>query len=290
MKPELECIPCYLQQALKISSVLDLDDTAKKEIMAESLDLVSPNNELNKTTPYYIREIWKIIKKHTDNKDPYKSTKQHYNQMMQERAIVLEEVIQTESNPFRSALKIAIAANVIDFGSKQNTDEIAIVREIDYKHSKPLYIDHHKELKNQIKNSKTLLYLGDNCGEIVFDKLFIQQIQKLNPDLAITFAVRGAPIINDVTVEDAEQVNMHEVARVIDNGSDAPGTEVHEASETFRKEFYSADVIISKGQGNFESLSHIDRGNIFFLFRVKCDAVSKQTQASDGSHVCFQKT
>ncbi|MFW6019404.1 MAG: damage-control phosphatase ARMT1 family protein [Bacteroidales bacterium] len=288
MKPDLECIPCFLQQALRISTVLNLTQAAKKQIMAESLNLVS-SSDLNKTTPYYTREIWNIIKKHTNNHDPYKPIKQYYNHLMQERIIVIEEIIKEAPDPFRAGLKIAIAANVIDFGSKHNIDEIAIVREIDYKHSKPLSIDHHKELKHQLQNSATLLYLGDNCGEIVFDKLFIQQIKKLYPDLSVTFVVRGAPIINDVTIEDAEQVNMHEVANVIDNGHDAPGTEIQHTSRAFREAFYSADVIISKGQGNFESLSHIDRGNIFFLFRVKCDAVSRQTNASNGSHICLQK-
>lgn len=287
MKPELECIPCFLQQALKISSVLNLNEAARKRIITNTLNIVS-DLELKRSTPYYIREIWDIIQQHTDNPDPYKPIKKHYNQLMQDRTIVLEEVIRTAADPFRTALKIAIAANIIDFGAKQNADEVAITREIDYKHSKPLYIDHHQELKRQLKKSQNLLYLGDNCGEIVFDKLFLQHIKELNPDLSLTFVVRGAPIINDVTSEDAEQVKMHDIARVIDNGHDAPGTEVEDASESFRREFYNADVIISKGQGNFESLSHIDRGNIFYLFRIKCHAVAEQTQAKIGSHVCLQ--
>jgi uncharacterized protein with ATP-grasp and redox domains len=208
---------------------------------------------------------------------------------MSDRKVMLRELIDESANKFRTAVKIAITGNIIDFGAKHDIEEKDILREVDSMSSKPLFIDHHKALQSQLQESKSVMILGDNCGEIVFDRLLIEQIKKLNPDLEIIYAVRGAPIINDVTMLDAEQVRMHEVARIIDNGHDAPGTEITAVSGSFRKEFYAADVVISKGQGNFESLSHIDRTGIFFLFMVKCNAVAKQAGAPRGSLVCLHK-
>lgn len=288
MKPEPECIPCLLNQALKISSILKLDQQTQKKIMGEAMKLLS-DIELDKTTPHYTREIWHIIKNHTNNPDPYKETKAYYNRIMNDRKVMLREFIEEAANKFRTAVKIAITGNIIDFGAKHDIEEKDIIREVDSKSSKPLFIDHHKALQDRLMSSKNLMILGDNCGEIVFDRLLIEQVRLLNPDLDITYVVRGAPIINDITMLDAEQVKMHEVARVIDNGHDAPGTEIEDVSDSFRREFYAADVVISKGQGNYESLSHIDRKDIFFLFMVKCSTVARQTDAPRGSLVCLHK-
>lgn len=289
MNPELDCIPCLLKQALKISDVLQLEEKFKQQIINQSMKLLS-DTPLNMSTPYYSREIWKIIQQYTDERDPFKNIKKYYNQKMLKQQEHLEITLKEAVNPFLTGLKIAITGNIIDFGAKHDLDESTVIKEIDPKNFKPLYIDHSYTMLKEIRKAKKLVYLGDNCGEIVFDKHFIREIGKINPDLDIAFAARGAPIINDITATDAKQVKMDEVARIIDNDYDAPGTELEYSSEVFRKEFYEADLIISKGQGNFESLSHINRQNIFFLFMVKCNAVARQTNAKVGSLICFQKT
>jgi hypothetical protein len=127
------------------------------------------------------------------------------------------------------------------------------------------------ELKNEISKAKSVLYLGDNCGEIVFDKLFIETMKHQN----ITFVVRGAPVINDVTLEDANQVGMDNICRVISNGFDAPSTLIELCSDEFAAEYNNADLIISKGQGNFEGLMESTHPNIFFLLIAKCDPIAK---------------
>jgi len=146
--------------------------------------------------------------------------------------------------------------------------------------------DHSTELKRKLEKAKTVLYLGDNAGEIVFDKLFIGTIN--HPDL--TYVVRGAPIINDVTMEDADYVGMKDIAKVITSGYDAPSTIVNKSSEQFREYFDKADIIISKGQGNLEGLLPLNDKRIFFLLMVKCDVIAELLNVKKDSFVVFNPT
>ena len=136
------------------------------------------------------------------------------------------------------------------------------------------------ELHKQIREAKDILYLGDNAGEIVFDRLFIEQL----PYQKLTYVVRGEPIINDVTIEDAREVDMCDLVEVIDNGSDAPGTILDNCSHEFQKRFAYSDLIIAKGQGNYETLSDVDQ-RIFFLLQVKCPVIARDIGCEVGSFV-----
>ncbi|MFW6224243.1 MAG: damage-control phosphatase ARMT1 family protein, partial [Bacteroidota bacterium] len=213
----------------------------------------------------------------------------YYNEKMMEREVLMQESIIESPNPFRTAVKHAITGNIIDFGGRHDIDENMIMREIDRKRSRALYIDHSKILRGKILNAEKLMYLGDNCGEIIFDKLLIEEIVKLNPEIEVTYVVRGAPVINDIIMEDALQVGMNKLARVIDNGYEGPGTELENCTPEFTKEFMDADVIISKGQGNLESLFDSDHKGLFFLLMVKCEAVARRVNAKMGSQVCLYK-
>ncbi|MFO8087853.1 MAG: ARMT1-like domain-containing protein [Bacteroidales bacterium] len=286
MTPEIECIPCLVQQAYRIIALLGLPESTGKKVLKEVMSMLI-DQDFDKPTPYYSQKIWKIIQNYTHDPDPYKDIRHHFNQKMKERSVQIEGLIQESAMRFRTAVKTAITGNIIDFGSKHPISEDSILNEISSINSKPLYLDDHKKLRSKIRSAENLLYLGDNCGEIVFDKLFIKEIKKLNPSLKVTFVVRGGPILNDVIISDADQVHMEEVARIIDNGFDAPGTQLAQCSAGFLKEFDAADLIISKGQGNYESLSDAKRRDIFFLFMVKCEAVAKQTGAARGSLVCL---
>jgi len=145
-------------------------------------------------------------------------------------------------------------------------------------------INHSYELKEALSNAKTVLYLGDNSGEIVLDKLFIETI--MHPNLH--FAVRGAPVINDVTIDDARYVGIYKVADVISNGYDAPSTIIDKCSEEFQKHFNDADVIISKGQGNLEGLLHKTHKTVFFLLMVKCDVIAEALGVKKGDFVVMK--
>ena len=153
-----------------------------------------------------------------------------------------------------------------------------------------MYTDDVDGLAAALARAETLLVLGDNCGEIVLDRLLIETIRKLYPHIRVTYGVRGMPTVNDVTLADAEMVGMEEVARVIDNGSSLLGTHLPDTSEAFRSEFYAADVIIAKGMGNLENLILCDRDAIWFLLIAKCRAVGKITASPVGSILCMEKS
>nr|MDA3843302.1 ARMT1-like domain-containing protein [Candidatus Kapabacteria bacterium] len=168
-----------------------------------------------------------------------------------------------------------------DFGTQKEID----IKDVYKKSESTLFeIDGRRHLQSDIKNSDMILYLGDNCGEIVFDKLLISTIKKEFPDKKIIFAVRSAPIINDITIEDAEYVRMSELAEVIANGYDAPGTILEFCSDEFLDIYRNADLIISKGQGNYEGLSD-ETENIFFLLTAKCDVVAESLGAKVGDSI-----
>jgi uncharacterized protein with ATP-grasp and redox domains len=188
-----------------------------------------------------------------------------------------KQVFQSD-NPFDTALRLAIAGNIIDFATGDNFDIQATIEKV--LHS-DFAIDHSAELKQALSKAKKVLYLGDNSGEIVFDKIFVENI--MHPNLY--YAVRGAPVINDATMDDAKYVGMDTVADVISNGYDAPSTIVEHCSTEFKEVFNRADVIISKGQGNLEGLWDITDKKIYFLLMVKCDVIADALKVKKGDFV-----
>jgi uncharacterized protein with ATP-grasp and redox domains len=191
-----------------------------------------------------------------------------------------ENNINQSGHPFMTALRLAIAGNIIDFAANDNFDLLATV---DKALNSEFAIDHSYQLKKVLDVAKTVLYLGDNAGEIVLDKLFIKTIDHPN----LVYAVRGAPVLNDVTTEDAEYIRMNDVARVISNGYDAPSTIVHKSNSEFQSYFKRADLIIAKGQGNLEGLLHLNDKRIFFLLMVKCDVIAEFLKVEKDSFVVF---
>ena len=165
---------------------------------------------------------------------------------------------------------MAIAGNVIDFALGAELGEGEVLRTVEDAWQRPLAVDHLELLRAAVDRASSILYLGDNAGEIVFDRLLIEQM----PREKVTFVVRGAPILNDVLVEDAEMVGLTGMVEVIDNGSDAPGTILDQCSDDFRRRFEEADLVVAKGQGNFESLSEPGR-EVFFLLRPKCAVLAR---------------
>ena len=186
-------------------------------------------------------------------------------------------------NPFEMALRLAIAGNIIDYGANADFDISETIQKV---LSSKYAIDHSKELVNRIKVAKKILYLGDNAGEIVFDKLLIEMI--MHPHM--TFAVRGSNVLNDATLEDAQQVGMHLVADVISNGYDAPSTVLSECSDDFLQHFKEADLIISKGQGNFEGLIDDNDPRVFHLLMVKCEVIAELLHVKKDSFVVFNRS
>ena len=224
--------------------------------------------DYRQSPPVLGREMHRMIRQELNNPDPYLEIKEKYNRMIMEKYSDFKKSVRTAEDPFDAAMRLAIAGNVIDFGTQHQMDIIDTINRV---MDAELAIDDSQQLKDDLKVAGTVLYIGDNCGEIVFDKIFLETIRL--PD--IYFAVRGSPVINDVTVKDAETVKMDEVATVITTGDDAPGVVWESTSDEFKQIFGTADVVISKGQGNMEGLIDIQK-NIYFLLVTKCELIGNR--------------
>ena len=192
----------------------------------------------------------------------------------------LEKMVKRSTDPFDTALRLAIAGNIIDFAANDNFN---LQETIDNALTAEFAIDHSKQLEQKLKNAKLVIYLGDNAGEIVFDKLFIETINHHD----LTFVVRGAPVINDATIEDAEYVGLNKIVTVISNEYDAPSTIVHKSGKMFQQYFEKADLIISKGQGNMEGILPLKDKRIFFLLMVKCNVMAELLNVEKDSLVVY---
>lgn len=278
MKTYFDCIPCFLRQALNAARLITTDINMHEKVMRKVLGRVS-EMDMNQPPPLMGQQIYRIIREATGNSDPYKKIKDKFNTFILDLYPEFKEKVATSVNPFETAVRLAIAGNIIDFGVETQINPATVYHIVNQ--SLTQKIDGSiKKFKDTVFSANKILYLGDNSGEIVFDRLLIEQL----PYDKVTFAVRGYPVINDVTMDDAEITGITKLVSVIDNGSDAPGTILDECSDEFKHVFQDADVIISKGQGNYESLSDSNK-NIFFIFKVKCLVVAENTKCAVGSMV-----
>lgn len=287
MKIDFNCIVCNINQAIKMMDSSEVDTSKKEEMMREILTYLS-TVEYNKCNPEVMAGTWDIITKHIENDNPYADIKKYYNMEVLKMTEEIQSIIDNSDNKFNTALKIAIAGNLIDFSARHKFDINMLKEQIMNIEKIKLAVDDSKALYERLKVAKSVMYLGDNCGEICLDKLFIKHIKKEFPSINVYFGVRGKSIINDVTLVDAEMVGMYQVAEVIENGDGSLGTVISRVNSEFRDKFYQADVVIAKGQGNYESLSEIDRNNIFHLFMVKCELVSKSLDTEIMSIMCAE--
>lgn len=271
MKTFHDCIPCFLKQSIEVTKmVAPKNDTILDSVTSKVLKYLT-TADFKHHPPVLARDIHKIIKEETQNPDPFKHLKEKYNAIALKLYPKLKELVQASENPFETAVKLSIVGNIIDFGIASCTQTIDVESAILGTLQQEPYINHISAFEKEIKKAETILYLGDNTGEIVFDKVFIEYLQTL--EKKITFVVRKYPIINDINYEDAVLVGLTEIVRVVDNGLDVPGTYLKESPAHLKHLFDTSDIIISKGQGNFETLSEVNY-NIFFLFKAKCQVVS----------------
>jgi len=285
MKLHLECIPCMVRQTIDAVRNCNVDEDTQKETVRKLLEYLQ-NIDYELTPPENAKTIYKIIGDETGNFDPYKQKRRLYNSKALKFFDRAKVKIEFSDDKLLLAAKMCAAGNVIDFGVEKK--EIDINDILNEAQKIQFTIADVEMFRKEIAEAKTLLYLADNAGEIVFDKIFIEVLKQFNPELEIVVAVRGAPIINDVTVEDARQVKLDEIVKVIDNGDGAPATVLHDVSEEFLEYYNNADIILSKGQGNFETL-HTENRPIYFVFKVKCPVIAKEVGVEEGSLI-FKKT
>jgi len=278
MRTYFDCIPCFIRQALDAVMFVTLNENICESVIKEVLDVMS-RMDLKKSPPVMGQYIHRMVRKFSGSLDPYKTVKDRFNKYALQLYPALNEIIEKSSNKLDTATRLAIAGNVIDFGANNDVDQAVVDKTIALSLSSHI-IGNMEHFLKALDSAENILYIGDNAGEIVFDKLLIEQL----PADKITFAVRGKPVINDATLDDAVATGITELVEVIDNGSDAPGTVLEECSEKFRRFFKDADLIIAKGQGNFETLSGVDK-NIFYLLKVKCPVIARHIGCDIGEFI-----
>ena len=276
MNISLDCIPCILNSFLRLLKKDIIPQQRHEEAMRLLLSHLA-QADYHQSPASLGRDMHRLIRKILDNPDPYRDIKNASNKMMLDEYDLLRRRVQESDDPFQTALRLAIAGNVIDYGPQ---DQMDIWDTIERVLRTPLVVDASESLRQELLSSKQLLYIGDNCGEIVMDKLFLETIAHPN----VFFAVRGAPAINDATMSDALDVGIEELAQVITTGDDAPGAVWETVSQEFKQIFKASDVVISKGQGNLEGLIDVDH-NIYYLFVAKCDLIAGRVGASKGDFI-----
>ena len=273
------CFFCFTRAFEKLLAKENIPVGEKNAFTREMVSLY--HNKWDRLySPEFSRELHVVLRKHTNNADPYKNEKKANNDQAISLIPEAREIIRNSEDPFRTALRIAIAGNIIDFAANDNFDILTtIAKALDSEFS----IDYSKELKERLAEAKSVLYLGDNAGEIVFDRLFIETLG--HP--GITYVVRGGPVINDATMEDAHYTGMTGVTKVISSEYDAPSTILHKSGKLLQEHFRQADLIISKGQGNLEGLLQLNDKRIFFLLMVKCDVIAELLNVRKGDLVVY---
>lgn len=267
--------------------MLHLAEPQKEAAMKDTLDYLDGAN-YEGCTPESMGELWQILLRHVGEADPYASIKSLCNREAQKMIPATREKIARSSDPMTVALKYAIAGNLIDYGLEKPVSLEEQNAQIDEIAHTSFAIDDSEALRRALTQAKTLLYLGDNAGEIVFDKLLIETIRSQYPQLSVSYVVKGSPVLNDVTREDALEVDIQEVAQILDNGDGSPGTVLPRTSEAFRRAFAESDAVLSKGQGNYESLGEVEKESLYFLFTAKCDTVCVDAGVPKRSIVCMK--
>ncbi len=285
MRTYLECMPCFFQQVIEAGRLISDDDTVHKDLVDDLARLI-PEFPLESSPPEMAFQISQIVRKRSGGRDLYKHIKEKSNKKALGLYPQLKEKVARSSDRLLMALEIAIAGNVIDYGAKNTLDIDKEIAELfsggNYEQGKTIF--EYSAFSRALKKAKTVLYLGDNAGEVLFDRVLIEEFFL---DKEVTYVVREEPIINDALAEDAYECGIGNVAKVISSGVKSPGTILKYCSNEFLEIFKNAEFIISKGQGNYEALSNAG-DNIYFLFRAKCPVIARHAGVNTGDMVLLR--
>lgn len=270
-----ECISCMTKVHLE-KCPKEMPEDKKREYMQRVLKVLAEAPD-RYGAPVIVRTINEIQNEMFGIKQDYAEIKKHYNQIMMNHEEQVKRKIEQSKDPVKTGIQYAMIGNYIDFGARINVNEEQLTELLNDNDRFIIDEKQYGELTDDLERAQKMVYLTDNCGEIVMDKLLIHEIQKIYPKLKVTVLVRGAEVINDATLEDAMQVGLTEIAEVLPNGTDIAGTWLEEISEEAKTVLEEADVIISKGQGNFETLRKCGK-NIYYIFLCKCDLFANTFQ------------
>jgi len=277
-----ECVTCIFSQALRVCEKLQVDKVTTKAVL-DRVGCMVPTWRFDETPPQVAARVYPAIAELLETDDIYRDFKREATEHAKAFIPYVEAMINQSDDQFHAALKAAVAGNVIDLAATKQFDlkeEVAKVFET------PFAIDDSSALRQLLETAKKVLIIGDNAGEHLFDKVLMKQLVRLFPEIELGYVVRGEPIINDITVLEAKEAGIDEVATIIDSGVNTPGLDLSRASDTMKRAYERADVIIAKGMGNYESLNDRSTRPTFFLLKVKCNVVANSLGRNIGDIVC----
>lgn len=275
MKSDLECLVCLLKQALNTVKLVTRDKLVQREVINRVSDWIK-EADLENSPADISTKVYKIVSEITGNKDPYKEIKKKTNEEALKFLPYLNKIMSRAENKLDAALHIAVAGNIIDLGIGHDYD---LKRDVKQVIKTRFAINDISAFSQELKSGVRLLFLGDNSGEIVFDRILIEYL--LSCDINIVYVVKSGPIINDALLEDAEIAGITKLVPVIETGSDDIGVNFRNTDNRFKKEYKNADIILAKGHGNFETLSNRS-DNIYFLLKAKCNVVAAELEIKKG--------
>ncbi|MFO7828243.1 MAG: ARMT1-like domain-containing protein [Bacteroidales bacterium] len=275
MKTYLECIPCFMQQAYRTAKIATTDEEKIKQVLDSAGEMIKTIS-MEDTPPETGNHIYQKIREITNNNDPYQHVKKANIDEALKLYPELKKRIKKSKDPLLTAIRIAIAGNVIDLGVNKSFNIIDDLQKI---LKQDFAVFDYEAFKKHLKRANSVLYVGDNAGESVFDRLLIETMGK-----PATFVVREVPVINDCVIEDAVASGLDKVSEIISSGCKAPATILRLCNSSFIEKFNQADIVISKGQGNYEGLSEVSRP-VFFLLKAKCHVIARDLGVSENDIV-----
>ena len=276
------CVGCIINQSVKVSDAIDADNSLKKELTS-TVEIMSKDFSFSQNPPEIAADVYEKMAAIANKTDLYDEVKALSTQKALSFVPLLKDKLLNANNKLLTATKIAVAGNVIDLAAEVEfdlEDELKKIFDTDFAHND------FDTLENSLSSAKSVVVLGDNVGEHIFDYMFVETLQELYPNAKYYYLVRGNPIINDVTILEAKEVGFDKLCHLVDSGVNTPGFAYSRASTEAQELFDNADLVISKGMGNYECLSPSHREKICFLLKVKCGVVANSLNKEIGDIIC----
>ena len=276
------CVGCIINQSARVADAIHADEKLQTQLIS-TVEGMSKSFSFSQTPPQIAAYVYEKMALIAGKSDLYDEVKEHSTQKARSFVPFLRQELAKSDDKLLTATKIAVAGNVIDLAAEVAFDleeELSKIFETEFTHND------FTQFKRSLEKAQTVLVIGDNVGEHIFDYVFIETLQKLYPNAVFSYMVRGVPIINDVTMKEAKEAGFDKLCNLVDSGVNTPGFDYERANDAAKELYDTADVVISKGMGNFESLSPTHRKNVCFLLKVKCNVVANFLGAEVGDIIC----
>lgn len=282
MKIDEACVGCIINQSIKVANAIKASPSLHNELTS-TVESMSSDFSFSDSPPEIAADVYEKMALIANKYDLYDEVKEHSTQKALSFVPFLKEKISSSQNKLLTATKIAVAGNVIDLAAEVEFDlheELEMIFDTHFSHND------FDMLKENLTKAKRVLVIGDNVGEHIFDYIFIETLQEIYPEIDFSYMVRGNPIINDVTIKEAKEAGFDKLCELVDSGVNTPGFTYNRATRDSQELFDTADLVISKGMGNYECLSPSHRNKICFLLKVKCNVVANSLKKEVGDIIC----